>query len=115
VAGFEVSTYGRFSGVHRGLQLSPNAKADMIERVYRILAERYHPNTPETGNLKIFLNLYEAHRILSDPELRAQYDSAIAKPNSQGKVSDGMRIPPKSDTNFGASGIPGRRRTGLGA
>jgi curved DNA-binding protein CbpA len=108
VAGFEVSTYGRFSGVHRGLQLSPNAKADMIERVYRILAERYHPNTPETGNLKIFLNLYEAHRILSDPELRAQYDSAIAKP-------DGMRIPPKTDINFRASRIPGRRRTGLGA
>jgi curved DNA-binding protein CbpA len=57
------------------LQLSPNAESNTIERVYRILAERYHPSRPETGNLEIFLKLYEAHRILTDPELRAQNDA----------------------------------------
>jgi len=57
------------------MQLSPNADADTIQRVYRILAQRYHPDSLETGNKEIFLNLCEAHRILSDPQLRAQYDA----------------------------------------
>jgi curved DNA-binding protein CbpA len=42
--------------------------------VYRILAQRYHPDSLGTGNKEIFLNLCEAHRILSDPEMRAKYD-----------------------------------------
>jgi hypothetical protein len=57
------------------MQLSPNADADTVQRVYRILAQRYHPDSIETGNKEIFLKLCEAHRILSDPQLRAQYDA----------------------------------------
>ena len=57
------------------MQLSPNADADTIQRVYRILAQRYHPDSQDTGNREIFLKLCEAHRILSNPELRAQYDA----------------------------------------
>ena len=57
------------------LQLSPNAESDTIERVYRLLARRYHPHQPDTGNLEMFLKLYEAHRVLSDPEQRVEYDT----------------------------------------
>jgi DnaJ domain len=57
------------------MQLSPNADADTIQRVYRILAQRYHPDSLETGSNEIFLRLCKAHRILSDPELRAKYDT----------------------------------------
>ncbi len=57
------------------MQLSPNADVDTIGRVYRILAQRYHPDTTGTGNKEIFLKLCEAHRILGDPERRAQYDA----------------------------------------
>ena len=57
------------------LQLSPNADAETIQRVYRILAQRYHPDSAGTGNMEIFLKLCEAHRVLSDPALRAQYDA----------------------------------------
>ena len=57
------------------MQLSPNADLDTIQRVYRILAQRYHPDSLETGNKEIFLKLCEAHRILSDPQLRAKYDT----------------------------------------
>ncbi len=57
------------------MQLSPNADADTVQRVYRILAQRYHPDSIATGNKEIFLKLCEAHRILSDPHLRAQYDA----------------------------------------
>jgi hypothetical protein len=57
------------------LQLSPNADAETIQRVYRILAQRYHPDSATTGNPELFLRVSEAHRILSDPERRAKYDA----------------------------------------
>jgi hypothetical protein len=60
---------------YEAMQLSPNASVDTIHRVYRILAQRYHPDTPETGNREIFLRVCEAHGILSDPEKRASYDA----------------------------------------
>ena len=56
------------------MQLSPNADADTIGRVYRMLALRYHPDNAETGNNEMFVRLSEAHQILSDPEKRAAYD-----------------------------------------
>jgi hypothetical protein len=61
------------------MQLSPNAQAETISRVYRLLAFRYHPDNSETGNGEMFLRLSEAHQILSDPEKRAGYDAARQK------------------------------------
>ena len=57
------------------MQLSPKASADTIHRVHRILAQRYHPDTPDTGNAEMFIQLTAAARILSDPERRAKYDA----------------------------------------
>ncbi len=59
---------------YEAMQLSPNADADTIARVYRMLAQRYHPDNPDTGNSEIFVRLSEAHQVLSDPERRAAYD-----------------------------------------
>jgi DnaJ-domain-containing protein 1 len=56
------------------MQLSPNADADTIARVYRILAHRYHPDNVETGDSEMFMQLMEAHQILGDSEKRASYD-----------------------------------------
>ena len=56
------------------LQLSSKADPDTIHRVYRMLAQRYHPDNPETGNADMFRTLSEAYRTLSDPEQRAAYD-----------------------------------------
>ncbi len=56
------------------MQLSPNADADTIARVYRMLAMRYHPDNPQTGNSELFVRLSEAHAILADPLRRAAYD-----------------------------------------
>lgn len=56
------------------MQLSPNADNETISRVYRFLAQRYHPDHAETGNPDLFVQLSEAYRILSDPEQRAKYD-----------------------------------------
>ena len=57
------------------MQLSPNADAQTIERVYRLLAQRYHPDNVHTGSSEMFIRLSEAYQILSDPELRAGYDA----------------------------------------
>jgi curved DNA-binding protein len=56
------------------LQLSPNATADTVERVYRLLAKRLHPDNQETGNAERFAQLLDAFTVLSDPERRAKYD-----------------------------------------
>jgi len=58
------------------LQISPNAEADTIHRVYRFLAVRFHPDNPETGDTDKFILLQKAYELLSDPDLRAKYDKA---------------------------------------
>lgn len=56
------------------LQISPNAELETIQRVFKLLAARHHPDNRETGDVGKFLLLNEAHKILCDPDLRAQYD-----------------------------------------
>lgn len=57
------------------LQLSSKAELETIHRVYRIMAARYHPDNPESGDQEKFLLLSEAYKVLSDPSRRSQYDS----------------------------------------
>lgn len=64
------------------LQVSPKADADTIQRVFRIIAQRYHPDNLETGNAELFREVAEAHRVLSDPEKRAAYDAQRTAQNA---------------------------------
>ena len=56
------------------LQVSANAEPETINRVYRMLAQRFHPDNRETGNGSRFRAILEAYTVLSDPEERARYD-----------------------------------------
>jgi curved DNA-binding protein CbpA len=56
------------------LQISPNAEPETVHRVFRLLAQRFHPDNAETGNEAQFRMLNDAYRVLSDPEQRARYD-----------------------------------------
>jgi curved DNA-binding protein CbpA len=56
------------------LQISPNADPETIHRVYRLLAQRYHPDNQHTGDDTRFRALVEAYELLTDPERRAKYD-----------------------------------------
>jgi curved DNA-binding protein CbpA len=56
------------------LQISPNAEPETVHRVFRLLAQRCHPDNTETGNEAQFRLLNDAYRVLSDPEQRARYD-----------------------------------------
>lgn len=57
------------------MQLSPNADTETVHRVYRLLAQRYHPDNTGTGNSELFVRLTEAFQALGDPERRAAYDA----------------------------------------
>jgi curved DNA-binding protein CbpA len=59
------------------LQISRNAEADTIHRVYRFLAARFHPDNAETGDASQFFLLKQAYDVLSDPERRAKYDASF--------------------------------------
>ena len=63
-----------FEDYYETLQLSINADTETVDRVYRILVRRYHPDNQETGNAEKFNQVVKAHKVLSDPELRASYD-----------------------------------------
>jgi len=56
------------------LQVSQNADLATIERVYRSLAKRHHPDNTATGDADNFQMLLTAYEVLSDPEKRAAYD-----------------------------------------
>lgn len=56
------------------LQLSPNADAETIERIFRHLAKKYHPDNIGDAGSDRFVRIVEAHQILSNPETRAGYD-----------------------------------------
>jgi curved DNA-binding protein len=59
------------------LQINPKAQAETIQRVYRFLAARYHPDNPDTGDPEKFLRLNKAYETLSDPARRSRYDDEL--------------------------------------
>jgi hypothetical protein len=68
-----------FEDYYETLQLSSTADTDTIDRVYRILVRRYHPDNLDTGDTEKFNRIVKAHKILSDPDTRASYDVVYAE------------------------------------
>jgi curved DNA-binding protein CbpA len=56
------------------LQISPNADIETIRRVYRLQAQRFHPDNRETGNAEAFRKISAAYEVLVDAQRRAAYD-----------------------------------------
>ncbi len=65
---------GSLPDYYEMLQISSNADTEMIQRVFRLLAQRYHPDNAESGNDEVFRSILQAYRVLSDAEQRAAYD-----------------------------------------
>ena len=57
------------------LQVSPRADGETIERVFRHLAKRFHPDNPHSGDVERFSQIVDSYRVLSNPEARAQFDA----------------------------------------
>jgi len=59
------------------LHISPNAESETIQRVYRFLASRFHPDNPATGDAEMFRMLNSAYEVLADPARRSEYDAML--------------------------------------
>ena len=56
------------------LEVSSTASQETIERMFRYLAQRYHPDR-DTGDAERFDQIAQAYRTLKEPESRAKYDA----------------------------------------
>jgi curved DNA-binding protein CbpA len=68
-------TEEKFVDHYEVLQLSPNATGETVERVYRFLAKRYHPDNQDTGDPVQFAAIHTAYELLANPLSRASYDA----------------------------------------
>ena len=65
------------------LEVSKTASKDVIEKVYKVLAKKYHPDTTTEIDKQEaeekFKRISEAYKILSDDDKRKKYDLELAK------------------------------------
>ncbi|HLW75439.1 MAG TPA: DnaJ domain-containing protein [Bryobacteraceae bacterium] len=74
------------------LQISANADAETVRRMYRIQAQRFHPDNQETGNAEIFRKISDAYEVLGDAARRADYDRHYRQ--AQRRAAVGAQDPP---------------------
>jgi hypothetical protein len=75
----EIMQGNGFDDYYEILEVSPNASSETIERVFRYLAKRYHPDASDAGDNQKFSLLVQAYDVLKDPQRRAAYDAEHAK------------------------------------
>lgn len=66
------------------LGVLPDETADGIRDAYRDLARRHHPDVSGEQETRVFQDIAEAYRVLSDPALRREYDRlqrSLARPS----------------------------------
>ena len=63
------------------LQINQNASPEIIEKAYKTLAKKYHPDLQEEVNKKeaeeILKEINEAYEVLSNPDKKALYDQNL--------------------------------------
>ena len=103
---------GDFVDYYEILEVGPAASSDAIERQFRLLARRYHPDNQTSGDRSLFDLILEAHGTLRDPSKRARYDldyqhQLSARRNSPedegggGSDSDASPVGDKPDDTYG--------------
>src|SRR5271170_1396927 len=82
-----------FADYYEILQISSNADAETIRRVYHVQAQRFHPDNLDTGNADTFRRISEAYEVLGDPERRASYDQEHRQARRRETI--GVQDPPE--------------------
>jgi curved DNA-binding protein CbpA len=104
------TTANDFRDYYEALQLSPNADADTITRVYHILVKRYHPDNSATADPERFAEVLEAHRVLSDPERRSTYNEEYREYRSAGQPLNAQPIHNSNGNGNESGGFQSDRR-----
>lgn len=77
------------------LEVSHTASQEIINKAYKILAKRYHPDTTklekEVAEEK-FKKISEAYEILSDEQKRREYDENLKVTNPQISIEDYNKV-----------------------
>ena len=66
---------GKFQDHYSILGVEPRATPEAIQIAYTRLAQKYHPNTPQSGDQDKFDSINLAYEVLSDPGLRLEFDN----------------------------------------
>src|SRR5579884_4047098 len=68
---------------YRTLNIQPDATQEEIQKSYRALARRYHPDlNPQPSAARAMAAINAAYEVLSEPLKRAAYDKVHKKPDS---------------------------------
>jgi len=76
-------TTDSFVNYYEVLEASCNASFETIERTFRFMAKRFHPDSSEEGDKQRFSEIVEAYETLRDPEKRSLYDAAFKSQKSE--------------------------------
>lgn len=86
-----------FKDYYKTLGVARDATQDEIQRAYRKLARKYHPDVSKEADAEArFKDLGEAYEVLKDPEKRAAY----ARLGANWKAGQDFRPPPDWDQGF---------------
>ena len=84
------------------LEVSKTASKDVIEKVYKVLAKKYHPDTTKETDKQAaeekFKIISEAYEVLSDDEKRKKYDLQLQQSNPTISYQDYMNVVNQRDT-----------------
>lgn len=95
----------KFRDYYEVLGVSRTASQDEIQRTYRKLARKYHPDVNKAKDAEDkFKEINEAYEVLKDPEKRKRYDQLGA----DWKAGQEFRPPPGWDFQYGFGGGPGQ-------
>ncbi len=95
----------RFQDYYKTLGISRTASPEDIQKVYRKLARKYHPDVNKSKEAEEkFKEINEAHEVLKDPDKRQKYDTL--GPNWQ--AGQDFRPPPGWENFASRAGGPGR-------
>lgn len=84
------------------LEISKTASKEVIEKVYKVLAKKYHPDTTQESDKlaaeEKFKIISEAYEILSNDEKRKKYDLELERSNPSISYNDYMNIVKERDS-----------------
>ncbi len=71
---------------YRVLQVTRDAEPEVIERAYKALCLKYHPDVvgDSPASTRRMQRINEAYRILGSPERRRVYDASLSPERAQG-------------------------------
>lgn len=98
--------------LYKTLEVDRNASIDVIEKAYKVLAKKYHPDLQSTQESKKVAEekikkINEAYEILKDNEKRKKYDLELEQEEKRNTVNNTNHNSDYTNTNYSSSAVNG--------